>query len=165
VERLRGPGNLWIALGQGPLFLLRYFGARTALGRVGCGIVVCGFAVAGINLLIERRRLKEPWKDGIYDDIGACTLFYRTELERQGRRVWIRSSLMLCYCVGLIVAQRGGVLSGELLLSVTAGLGCVLVVPAFLHARRTNLRRIQRLDAAGRAPVARHSFSTYTAVP
>jgi hypothetical protein len=128
VERARsGGGNLWIAMGQAPLFLLRYFDAKTSL--------------------IERRRLKAPWKDDVYDDIGACTMFYRTELERQRYRLWIPSFLMMCYCVGLMLAQRGGVLGGEPLLSVTAGIGCLLAVPVFMYARRANLQRIERLDA------------------
>jgi hypothetical protein len=148
VETLRdGDGKLWIAMCQAPLFLIRYSDARTTLGRSGCGLVVCGAAVAAIYLLTERRRLKEPWKDDIYDNIGACTLFYRAELERRRYKVWIPSFLMLCYCIGLMLAQRGGILSGEPLLTVTAALGCLLAGPAFLYARRTNELRIERLDA------------------
>jgi uncharacterized membrane protein len=113
----------------------------------GCLLIVFGGAFGAANILLERRRLKEPRKDDVYDDLGPCTLFYRAELERQLQKLWIVPFGWLCFFVGFYFA---GIPSGTVLdpfLSGLVVLGCASVMTGYLHMRRINLRRIDRLDA------------------
>jgi hypothetical protein len=147
VDSLRSGVRIWGVLFQGPIYLLRYFVARTGPQHFGCGLIVFGTAIGALNILMERRRLKEPWRDEVYDHIGTCTLFYRAELERQLQKLWIFPCVFLCYFAGFAFT---GIPSGAVcdpFLSGLALLGCASVVPAYLHLRRLHLRRIHRLDA------------------
>ena len=57
--------GMWLPIMQGPLYLWRFFRARSPLERGGCALVVFCSISAGIFLLIERRRLKDPCSDNI----------------------------------------------------------------------------------------------------
>jgi hypothetical protein len=146
VDSVRSGQRIWVILFQGPFYLLRYFfHAYGGLQHFGCALIVIGTVVGGINILIERRRLKEPWKDDVYDDIGACTLFYRSELERQQRKLWIIPFVGLCFFAGVPMSGADG-WSDPFLRGMALFCGA-LMVPAYLRMRRLNVRRIERLDA------------------
>jgi hypothetical protein len=145
VDSLRNGSRFWVILMQGPIYLLKYFHVKSGLQHFGCALVMFGAAVGAANIMIERRRLKEPWRDDVYDDIGACTLFYRVELERQHRELWIVPFVFLCYFVGLPMSGTDG--SRDPFFLAMAVLGCAIVPVAYLRMRRMNERRIERLDA------------------
>jgi hypothetical protein len=138
--------GMWVPIFQGPLYLWKFFGARSPLERAGCFLVVLCSISAGIFLLFERRRLKDPSNDDIYDDIVTCALFYKRELERRCSTLLIATSAILGYCVGATVAMRGSVRE-QAIFGAGIGLLFLAAAPLFVHARRTNRRRIEQLDA------------------
>jgi hypothetical protein len=109
VERARiGPVAMWGALIQGPVYAWGIFlHHRSWSSRAGDAVVVLGALIAGINLLIDRHRLKEPWRDDVYDDILACARFYRAELERRSSTMCIQTFAVLCWSVGWVLAAPG----------------------------------------------------------
>lgn len=145
VERVRVGGYIVIPLLQGPQYLWTFFLAKSWSERVGCGLVVFGSLVSGICLLIERRRLKPPYKDDVYDDDVACARFYRGELGRYNSWLWIQTSVVLSYWTGIDLAMHCGV-RGRLVLCGLTGLAWLVLLPAMLQARRNNERRIEQLD-------------------
>ena len=74
--------NLAMSITFGLSELLGVFCARSNMGRAGAALVVLASILAGTYWLMERRRLKEPWKDHIYDDLVACASFYKEQLKR-----------------------------------------------------------------------------------
>jgi hypothetical protein len=134
----------WALITMGPWYLWRFFYSRSMPERVGCTLIVLGSIIAGLFLLIERRRLKERWKDDVYDDIVACARFYKAELKRTSR-LWIPTTALLCYGVGVALDQRDGTLTRSLF----AGFGLILLaaVPLVQQVLRNNLRRIEEIDA------------------
>jgi hypothetical protein len=145
VERARGPG-LWPLILQGALYGLRILDARSWSERVGCLMAVLASILAGTLVLTDRRRLKEPIEDDIYDDLGACALFYKAELERCFSRLTMIQLVVGCFLVGSLFARRGGI-GGHPILGGSVALVCLIVVPAFQQARRNNRRRLERLEA------------------
>jgi hypothetical protein len=145
VETARGYGMGLLIL-QGPQYAWMLFAARTWGERVGCALVVLSSIVAGSLLLMDRHRLKAPYKDDVYDDDVACAQFYRAELERRRWTLWIPMACLMCYGAGLALGQRGGI-------RTHLGLGMLFVpiisvIPwAFVQAQRNNIARIERLDA------------------
>src|SRR5580698_4745115 len=97
VEGVRGGRQVLMAIIYGPQYLLMYFAAKSYSQHIGCGLVVFGAVIGGVSVLIERRRLKPPYKDDVYDDVLTCARFYRAELERSVSRVWIPISVISCY--------------------------------------------------------------------
>ena len=146
VERVRGGRYFVIPIIQGPQYLWMFFLAKSCSERVGCGLVVFGSLVGGISLLLERRRLKPPYKDDVYDDDVACARFYRVELERYNSWLWVPTSVFLSYFMGINLAMLGGI-RARLVLSGLTTLAWLVVLPAMLHARRINERRLERLNA------------------
>jgi hypothetical protein len=146
VETMRGGYGMWLVIFQGPQYTWMLFTARTWGERVGCALVVLSSIVAGSLLLMDRRRLKAPYKDDVYDDDVACAQFYRAELERRRWTLWIPMACLMCYVAGLALGQRGGIRAHPGLCALW-----VLVLPvipwAFAQARRNNTARIERLDA------------------
>jgi hypothetical protein len=136
--------GMWIPIFQGPLYLWKFFGARSWPERAGCALVVLCSVSAGIFLLIERRRLKDPSEDKVYDDIVVCARFYKAELERHFSTLMIATSAILGYFVGSILAMRGVRL--QALSSVAVFLLFLAMGPLFIHARRTIRRRMEQLD-------------------
>jgi hypothetical protein len=146
VEGVRGGRQVLMAIISGPQFLLMYFAAKNYPERIGSGLVVIGAIVGGTSVLIERRRLKPPYKDDVYDDVLTCARFYRAELERSVSRVWIPISVISCYFVGVALTTRGDEF-GRLLSAVIMVLLWAVALPLVLHARRNSERRIAQLDA------------------
>jgi hypothetical protein len=146
VERVRLGGNIVVPLFQGPQYLWMFFLAKSWSERVGCGLVVFGSLLGGICLLMERRRLKPPYKDDVYDDDVACARFYRTELYRYTSWLWIQTSVVLSYWAGIDLAMHCGVRCRLVLSGVTV-LAWMVLLPAMFQARRNNERRIEQLDA------------------
>jgi hypothetical protein len=143
VELLRGVGFLPLAIMFGPRYVWLFFLAKSRSERVGCGLVVFCSIAGGIYTLMERRRLKEPFRGDVYDDILACARFYRAELERYNSRMWILLSVLLCFFEGMILGYAQGVWS-QLVFAGCMGLVCLASVPP---VRRNNQRRIEEIDA------------------
>lgn len=145
VEHLRGGYGMWFILLQGPFFLLRFFWVPTWPQRCGCALVVFGAMVAWVNLLVDRHRLNEPWKDDVYDDAVVSARFYRAEEERLLSTLWIPIASLTCFCVGVLEVQRGGIREHPIFAAILALL-CIAGAAAMLYARRMILRRLDRLD-------------------
>jgi hypothetical protein len=145
VEMARGPG-LWLLILQGALYGLKILDARSWSERAGCLTAVLGSILAGALVFTDRRRLKEPITDDIYDDLGACALFYKGELERRFSRLRIIEFSAACFLVGSVFAQRGGI-GVHPIFCGTMALLCLITVPAFQQAQRNNRRRLERLEA------------------
>ena len=130
---------------QGPLFLLKFYDAKNWCQRAGCAAAVFASILAGVVWLTNLRRLKEPWKDDIYDDVIGCARFYRAELKRFMRTQLILTLALYCYILGMTVYARGG---GPFYLAcvVLFAVVNVIFVAMIVYSRRTNLRRIERLD-------------------
>jgi len=89
VETIRGGVGMWPLISQGPLYYWKLLDAKCSVERGGCWLIVFGSIIAATFLVVERCRLKEPFKDDVYDDILACARFYRAELERRNSTIWI----------------------------------------------------------------------------
>jgi hypothetical protein len=137
--------GMWVPILQGPLYLWQFFEARSGLERAGCALVVLCSVSAAIFMSVERRRLKDPSTDNIYDEIVACALFYKAELERRYSTLILATWVVLGYCVGAMLAIRGGV-RGHAIFSMAIVLLILLVMAFFVHARRTIRRQIEQLD-------------------
>ena len=144
VDSLRNGSRFWMVIIQGLVYLPKYFHVKGGPQHFGCTLAVLGAAVGGISVLMERWRLKEPWRDEVYDDIGACTLFYRAELERQLGRLWIVPFAFLCYFVGVLF-YAASTFSEPFLVGMNV-LACTFVLMVYLRMRRINERRIERLE-------------------
>jgi hypothetical protein len=145
VDSVRTGSNLWVILLQGPIYLFNYFWAKSGQQHLGCALVVFGTVAGGINILIERLRLKEPWRDDVYDDQGACALFYKAELERQRAKLWMVPFVFLCVIVGYTMSV--GLPLKDPFVGGLGALECALLLLGYLHLRRKYLRRIERLNS------------------
>ena len=141
VEQSRSGANMWLMILYGPLFLWKFFEARGPFAHTGYAIVVLASIIAGTFLLLERHRLKEPWKDDIYDDLIACTNFYKTQLRHRDR-LWIPSVSYFCFCFGLFMSDHD-----VILLVLFCGLFFLFIPPLMQQRRQNNLRRIEEIDA------------------
>jgi hypothetical protein len=144
VDSLRNGSRFWMVIIQGLIYLPKYFHVKCGPQQFGCALAVLGAAVSAVSILMERWRLKEPWRDEVYDDIGACAQFYRAELERQQRVLWIVPFVFLCYFVGVLL-YAASVFSEPLLVAMNV-LASTFVLMAYLRMRRINEQRIERLD-------------------
>lgn len=84
---------------DGLWFLRWFFVTNSTLGRAGCVIGVLGSVIAVTYLLMEWRRLKETYKDYIYNDLVACAHFYKEQLK-SCHKLWIYFSCFLCWMLG-----------------------------------------------------------------
>jgi len=145
VDLVRGGTGLWLIIMQGPLYLLKFFSAKSNSERVGCVLVVLASIIAGIFYLIERRRLKVPWYDEIYDDSVACAHLYIAQLKHCDR-LWIVGSTFLCLEFGTILTFLPRCTVPAILIGFMSPL-CLLVPVAMLQKRQNNLRRIEEINA------------------
>jgi hypothetical protein len=142
-------GNIaWgILFSHGFIYSDRLSYATNLSERVGCSLVMFGAISMGMISLIQwRNRTKVPPDD----DITALIRFYRSRLEYmrdlyRSPKAWITGVAFLAYSVGLMLAERGGVRvhPGR---DVAIGLLWVGVALLFLHTRRINRRRLERLE-------------------
>ena len=145
--RWRAGFILAMSIMQGGFCSLHFFHFRNFLGRAGCALVVLGSILAGTYSLMERRRLKEPWKDDIYDDLLACTTFYREQLKRFDF-LWIYLSYFLCWSLG--ESMCGGAYGYDVFDVVCSWiLVCMFLfmLPVMHQRKQNNLRRIEEIDA------------------
>jgi hypothetical protein len=144
LEVLRaGVWVLLMPLTQGPPFLWKFFHAKNSLERAGCALVMFSSMLAGAYTFLEWRRQKQIVKYEVYDDILAWARLYRAELARRGTTTGIQTFILLCWCVGFVLAQRDGVL----VFGGCMGLLGLAFVPVILQALRNNQRRIEEIDA------------------
>jgi hypothetical protein len=147
VETTRWQAGFVLAMSimQGLINLLPFFLARIILRPAGCAIVVLASILTGTYSFMERRRLKEPWKDDIYDDLLACTSFYKEQLKRLDS-IWIYFSLWFCMTLNYYMHDND-----EFYLWLFA---CMFLFTFSVTQQRkqNNLRRIEEIDAllAGR---------------
>jgi len=136
---------------EGPLFLQWFFVTRSTLGRAGSAIGVLGSVIAVTYLLmewrrlslIERRRLKETWKDYIYNDVVACARFYKEQLKRCDK-LWIYSSSYLCWMLGKALYDHYDHVDMFTWVLFSAWMLFILLV--MLLVKRHKLRRIAEID-------------------
>jgi len=139
-----GGGSWFIMFTQAFIYGLKLFGASTSLERVGCGLAILGAFSMGIYSRLEMRRMNALLSGDIEDNV----FFYKAELERDlyhSPKWWITGSGFVFFVVGVILAQRGGI-EANWFLSGLFTLTLVGVLLFALHTRRTNLRRLERLE-------------------
>jgi hypothetical protein len=126
----------------------KFFRATSWPERAGCGLVGLSFIFLGTGALIEwRRRLTVPPSD----DVIALIRFYQAELERvrdlpRSLKGWIAAAAFTILCVGLMLAERGGVRAHPGW-DASIGLLWVGTVLLALQTQRINRRRLDRLDS------------------
>ena len=128
-----------------PFYVWKFFYAKNWLERAGCALVVFCSIAAGIFWLIERRRLKEPSND-IYDNIVACALYYKTELERRCSTLPIHISIVFGWLIGTMLDARGGLYFHAVFSAIIVLLG-LATAPLILSSQRTIRKRLERLNA------------------
>ena len=131
---------LFTSIMQGLINLLPFFLARIVRRPAGCALVVLASIITGAYSLIERRRLKEPWKDNIYEDLVACTSFYKEQLKRLDS-VWIYFSLWFCMTLNYYMHDKD-----MFDLWLFAGM-FLFTLSVTQQKKRNNLRRIEEIDA------------------
>jgi hypothetical protein len=140
---------LAMSIMQGFFCSLRFFHFRNSLGRAGCTLVVLASILAGTYSLMERRRLKEPWKDDIYDDLVACTSFYREQLKRFDS-LWIYFSFFLCWMLGESMYDSASIYGYDVIDVICPWIlvGMLLFMLLGMRQRKqNNQRRIEEIDA------------------
>jgi hypothetical protein len=145
-ETANGAYGLWYPILQGPQYVWMFFHATSRPQRFGCALVALGSVTAGIFLLVERRRLQRLMTDEVYLNVLASARFYKAELERRCSRLWVPIAVLFGYCVGVVLAERGGI-RAHLVFAGMMGTLCVLLIPLSLQMRRNNRRRLEQLDA------------------
>ena len=153
VEMVRQRAGLILAFSimlglRGLLYLWRFFHVGSTLECAGCAVVVLVSILVGIYALMERRRMWEPWKDDIYDDLLACTYFYKEQLKR-GDSLWIYFPFFLCWMFGDWLFYRVGsyVPLDMIYLGVIVGTIFLFILPTMHQRKQNNLRRIEEIDA------------------
>ena len=128
---------------RGLLYLWWFFHVRSTLECTGCTIAVLGSILMAAYSLTERRRLNAPWKDHIYDDLLACTHFYKEQLKRFDN-LWIYLLFSPCWMLGDWLYGRNSYDPEDVIF-----LGVFVVMFLFLMRQRklNNLRRIDEIDA------------------
>jgi hypothetical protein len=129
-----------------------FFVARSTLERAGSAIGVLGSVIAVTYLLmewrrlslIERRRLKETWKDYIYNDVVACARFYKEQLKRCDK-LWIYSSSYLCWMLGKALYDHYDHV--DMFTWVLFSAFILFIFLVMLIVKRYKLRRIEEIDA------------------
>jgi hypothetical protein len=149
---VRSVGFLLFPMMDGLLFLSWFFVARSTLERAGSAIGVLGSVIAVTYLLmewrrlslIERRRLKETWKDYIYNDVVACARFYKEQLKRCDK-LWIYSSSYLCWMLGKALYDHYDHV--DMFTWVLFSAFILFIFLVMLIVKRYKLRRIEEIDA------------------
>jgi len=139
----------WIILfGEVLIYGDRFFHATSWPEHAGCGLAMLSLLFLGTGVLIEwrRRRTVPP-----SDDVIALIRFYKAELERvrdlpRSAKGWIAAFSFTTLCVGLMLAERGG-MRAHPGWDVSLGLLWVGTVLLVLQTQRINRRRLERLDA------------------
>ena len=150
---VRSVGFLLFPMMDGLLFLSWFFVARSTLERAGSAIGVLGSVIAVTYLLmewrrlslIERRRLKETWKDYIYNDVVACARFYKEQLKRCDK-LWIYSSSYLCWMLGksLYYSLHD---DKDMFTLVLFSLFTLFILLVMSLVKQQKMRRIEEIDA------------------
>jgi len=137
---------------DGLWFLRWFFVANSTLGRAGCVIGVLGSVIAVTYLLmewrrlslIERRRLKETYKDYIYNDLVACAHFYKEQLK-SCHKLWIYFSCFLCWMLGKLMYDHNTHV--DMFTWVLLSMLFIVILLAMHLWKQNNLRRIEEIDA------------------
>ena len=137
---------------DGLWFLRWFFVANSTLGRAGCVIGVLGSVIAVTYLLmewrrlslIERRRLKETYKDYIYNDLVACAHFYKEQLK-SCHKLWIYFSCFLCWMLGKLMYDHNTHV--DMFTWVLLSMLFIVILLAMQLWKQNNLRRIEEIDA------------------
>jgi hypothetical protein len=148
--KLSQPGaGVWCLLPgfQALTYLLKFFDARSGLERGGCGLAVVASISLGICILIQGHRLNTLLNEENVDD----TLFYKAALERvrdlpRSSRGWIPFAAFSFYFVGMILAQRGGVIANPVFSTIIV-LTYLAVLLVILYSLRHNRRRLEQLES------------------
>jgi hypothetical protein len=116
--------------------------------RAGCSLVVFGALSLGMITLLQWRNRQRVPPD---DDIAALIQFYWSNLESmrdlyRSPRAWIVGVASVSYSAGLMLGERGGILAHPGW-DAAIGLSWVGLALLVLHGRRTNVRRLERLEA------------------
>jgi hypothetical protein len=149
---VRSMGFLLFPMMDGLLFLRWFFVARRTLERAGSAVGVLGSVIAVTYLLmewrrlslIERRRLKETWKDYIYNDVVACARFYKEQLKRCDK-LWIYSSSYLCWMLGKALYDHYDHV--DMFTWVLFSAFTLFIFLVMLIVKRYKLRRTEEIDA------------------
>ena len=147
VEYVRsGPPAICMAL-LGPSEALWFFspGMNHWQVRAAVGAAILGSALCLALWLIERRRLKDPASDAIYDDDRACALFYRRELERYKFTMWAPSYAWYAYTFAFCV-KNWSWLSGDPMLSTPFVMFCIVFAWLQWQVWHNSERRLEQLD-------------------
>ena len=140
---------------DGLWFLRWFFVANSTLGRAGCVIGVLGSVIAVTYLLmewrrlslIERRRLKETYKDYIYNDLVACAHFYKEQLK-SCHKLWIYFSCFLCWMLGKWMYDHYDHNTHvDMFTWVLLSMLFIVILLAMHLWKQNNLRRIEEIDA------------------
>jgi hypothetical protein len=143
VERIRGGYGSWWVIFQGPQYAVEFFlRGQTDYYRAGCALIVFGSLVAGITLLVDRHRLKAPYKDDVYDDPLACAFFYRAELKRHISRLSMQILSLGCYAIGAMMAHP----RDAFFRTVYGYFFMPIILLILIYGRRTLARKIEDID-------------------
>ena len=129
---------------DGLWFLRWFFVANSTLGRAGCVIGVLGSVIAVTYLLMEWRRLKETYKDYIYNDLVACAHFYKEQLK-SCHKLWIYFSCFLCWMLGKLMYDHNTHV--DMFTWVLLSMLFIVILLAMHLWKQNNLRRIEEIDA------------------
>ena len=142
VEMARKHVGILLAMSTtfGLIDLLGFFRARSNMGRAGASLVVLAWILAGTYLLMERRRLKEPWKAHLYDDLVACARFYKEQLKRLDI-AWIYFSFWFCLELNFYMHDND-----VSYLWMFAGMFLFTLLVTH-QTKQNNLRRIEEINA------------------
>jgi hypothetical protein len=146
VELVRGGFNTLTLLMQGPVYALVFFHRGFGWRHFGAALLLAGSSITGVHLLLERRRLRPPWKDDVYDDPGACALFYRRELALQQTRMWIPAAGALCFFTGLPLCLNWLDWPGAIATLTLISLCCTVLGARFSLFHRANQQRLDELN-------------------
>jgi hypothetical protein len=140
---------------DGLWFLRWFFVANSTLGRAGCVIGVLGSVIAVTYLLmewrrlslIERRRLKETYKDYIYNDLVACAHFYKEQLK-SCHKLWIYFSCFLCWMLGKWMYDHYDYNTHvDMFTWILLSMHFIVILLAMQLWKQNKLRRIEEIDA------------------
>jgi len=129
---------------DGLWFLRWFFVTNSTLGRAGCVIGVLGSVIAVTYLLMEWRRLKETYKDYIYNDLVACAHFYKEQLK-SCHKLWIYFSCFLCWMLGKLMYDHNTHV--DMFTWVLLSMLFIVILLAMHLWKQNNLRRIEEIDA------------------
>ena len=148
VEQIRRGTGVWFCLPQGMVYILEFFlYPKTPLHRAGCTLVVFGGLTAGIGWLMDRRRLKNPSEDDVYQNPLACAFFYRAELMRHLSTLWVQVLALGCYAAGSMLTNHAGFREVDSFTVLIGFIWATGLLVGFSRWRLKTARRIEGLDA------------------